>query len=301
MTKLLGTILFLMLLAPAWAQPPNQTLLKKDSLQKFKDSVRSLPPLEVLAVRVNDNSPFAKSNMNAQQIAQVNFGQDLPYIIQNTPSIVANSDAGTGIGYTGIRIRGTDATRINITLNGIPYNDAESMGAYFVNLPDFSSSANSIQIQRGVGTSTNGASAFGASINLATNDYRPAQYLSLQNSIGSFNTQKNNLQFGSGLLNNRLTIDGRISNIISNGFIDRAKSDLKSFYLSTTYWGDKSSLRLNIFSGKEKTYQAWLGVPEDSLATNRTYNPAGTEKSGDPYDNQTDNYTGIALAEKGLN
>ena len=291
MTKLLGTIIFLMLLAPAWAQPTNQTLLKKDSLQKFKDSVRSLPPLEVLAVRVNDNSPFAKSNMNAQQIAQANFGQDLPYIIQNTPSIVANSDAGTGIGYTGIRIRGTDATRINITLNGIPYNDAESMGAYFVNLPDFSSSANSIQIQRGVGTSTNGASAFGASINLATNDYRPAHYLSLQNSIGSFNTQKNNLQFGSGLLNNRLTIDGRISNIISNGFIDRATSDLKSFYLSTTYWGDKSSLRLNIFSGKEKTYQAWLGVPEDSLATNRTYNPAGTEKNGDPYDNQTDNYT----------
>jgi iron complex outermembrane receptor protein len=290
MTKLLGTITLLILFAPAMAQQSKQNLLKKDSIQKIQDSVRSLPPLEVIAVRARDNSPFAKSNMTAQQIAKVNFGQDLPFIIQNTPSIVANSDAGTGIGYTGVRIRGTDATRINITLNGIPYNDAESMGAYFVDLPDFSSSANSIQIQRGVGTSTNGSSAFGATINLATNDYKPLPYLSLQNSFGSFNTIKKTLQFGTGLLNNRFTIDARLSNIMSDGYIDRATSDLKSFYVSTTYWGDKSSLRLNVFSGKEKTYQAWYGVPEDSLTNNRTYNPAGTEKFGTPYDNQTDNY-----------
>jgi iron complex outermembrane receptor protein len=291
MTKLLGTITLLMLLAPAIAQQPKKNPLYKDSVFKYQDSVRNLPPLEVRATRVSESSPFAKSNVNAAQIAQLNFGQDLLFIIQNTPSIVVNSDAGTGIGYTGIKIRGTDATRINVTLNGIPYNDAESMGTFFVDLPDISGSANSIQIQRGVGTSTNGASAFGATINLATNDYRPSSYLSYQNSMGSFSTQKNSLQFGTGLLNNHFTIDGRISNISSDGYIDRAKSDLKSFFVSSTYWGDQSSLRLNIFSGKEKTYQAWYGVPEDSLASNRRYNPAGTEKAGTPYDNQTDNYT----------
>ncbi len=291
MTRLLGTFVSLLMLAPAMAQQPKKILTAKDSLSRYTDSIRSLPPLEISTVRVSDNSPFAKSNVTAAAIAQFNLGQDLPYLIQNTPSIVANSDAGTGIGYTGIRIRGTDATRINVTLNGIPYNDAESMGVFLVNLPDFSSSASSIQIQRGVGTSTNGSSAFGATINLATNDYRPAKYLSLQNSFGSFNTNKNTLLFGTGLINNRFTIDARLSNITSDGFIDRAKSDLKSFYVSSTYWGDKSSLRLNVFSGKEKTYQAWYGVPEDSLATNRTFNPAGTEKTDAPYDNQTDNYT----------
>lgn len=291
MTKLLGTIAIIFIVAPSMAQQPKKILIKKDSVNHFTDSIRSLPPLEVSAIRAMENSPFAKSTIDKNAIAKINFGQDLPYLVQNTPSIVANSDAGTGIGYTGIRIRGTDATRINVTLNGIPYNDAESMGTYFVDLPDFSSSANSIQIQRGVGTSTNGASAFGATLNIATNDYQPSKYLSLQNVVGSFNTIKNSLQFGTGLLNNRFTIDGRLSNITSDGFIDRAKSDLKSFYLSSTYWGDKSSLRLNIFSGKEKTYQAWYGVPEELLATNRTYNPAGTEKPGSPYDNQTDNYT----------
>lgn len=291
MTKLLGTIASFLLLAPAFGQQPNKSLSNKDSIQHFTDSIRNLPPLEIKSVRVSDNSPFAKSNVSATNIAQVNLGQDLPFLIQNTPSVVVNADAGTGIGYTGIRIRGTDATRINVTLNGIPYNDAESMGTYFVDLPDFSSSANSIQIQRGVGTSTNGAGAFGATINLATNDYRPNKYLSLQNSIGSFNTNKNSLLFGTGLINNHFTIDGRFSNITSDGYIDRAKSDLKSFYVSTTYWGDHSSLRLNVFSGKEKTYQAWYGVPEDSLTTHRTFNPAGTEKQGSPYNNQTDNYT----------
>lgn len=291
MTKLLGTIASLLLLLPTLAQQPKQLLLKKDSINKYTDSIRSLPPLEVRSVRVSENSPFAKSNVSAASIALVNLGQDLPFLIQSTPSVVVNSDAGTGVGYTGIRIRGTDATRINVTLNGIPYNDAESMGTYFVDLPDFSSNASSIQIQRGVGTSTNGAGAFGATINLATNDYHPSHYLSLQSSAGSFNTQKNSVLFGTGLINNHFTIDGRVSNISSDGYIDRATSDLKSFYISSTYWGDKSSLRLNIFSGKEKTYQAWYGVPEDSLATNRTYNPAGTEKAGSPYANQTDNYT----------
>jgi iron complex outermembrane receptor protein len=293
MTKLLGTIVTFFMLAPTMAQQPRQLLAQKakDSINKYTDSIRTLPPLEVNAVRASENSPFAKTNVTSAAIAQVNVGQDLPFLIQNTPSVVVHSDAGMGVGYTGIRIRGTDATRINVTLNGIPYNDAESMGTYFVDLPDFSSSVNSIQIQRGVGTSTNGSSAFGATINLATNQYQPTSYLSLQNSVGSFNTLKNSLQFGTGLLNNRFTIDGRLSNITSDGYIDRATSDLKSFYLSSTYWGDRSSLRLNIFSGKEKTYQAWYGVPEEMLATDRTYNPAGTEKAGDPYPNQTDNYT----------
>jgi iron complex outermembrane receptor protein len=262
-----------------------------DHSQHYTDSVRNLPPLEVRSIRVSNNQPFAKSNINASQIAQVNIGQDLPFLIQNTPSVIVHSDAGMGVGYTGIRIRGTDGTRINVTLNGIPYNDAESMSTYFVDLPDFGSSVNSIQIQRGVGTSTNGAGSFGATINLATNDYKPKSYLSLQNSFGSFNTIKNTLQLGSGLIKNKFTIDGRISNIISDGYIDRAKSDLKSFYVSGTYWGDQSSLRLNIFSGKEKTYQAWYGVPEEMLLTRRTLNPAGTEKVDEPYNNQVDDYT----------
>jgi iron complex outermembrane receptor protein len=280
MTKLLGTIAFAFLLQPLTAQKQNYT-----------DSIRSLPPLEVKSIRVSEQAPFAKTNISKAQIALNNVGQDLPFLLENTPSVVVHADAGIGVGYTGIRIRGTDATRINFTLNGIPYNDPESMGTFFVNIPDFSSSVNSIQIQRGVGTSTNGAGAFGASVNLMTNDYNPKAYLSLQNSAGSFNSFKNNLVFGSGLLNNRFTIDGRMSSITSDGFIDRATSNLKSFFLSTTYWGDQSSLRLNIFSGKEKTYQAWYGVPQELLATNRTFNPAGTEKADAPYDNQTDNYT----------
>ena len=291
MTKLLGTIVSFLLLAPSMAQQPRQALSKRDSINRFTDSVRSLPPLEVKSVRVAENSPFAKTNMSKSEIENVNFGQDLPFLVQNTPSVIVNSDAGTGVGYTGIRIRGTDATRINVTLNGIPYNDAESMGTYFVDLPDFGSSVNSIQIQRGVGASTNGASAFGATMNLATNDYQPKSYLTLNNTIGSFNTFKNNLQFGSGLLKNRFTVDGRLSKIMSDGYIDRAKSDLKSYYVSSTYWGDNSSLRLNVFSGKEKTYQAWYGVPEEMLVNNRTYNPAGMEKGDAPYENQTDNYT----------
>jgi iron complex outermembrane receptor protein len=291
MTKLLGTILSLLVVSSIFGQEGKASSSKKDSTQKIIDSIRNLPPLEIRSVRVSENSPFAKSNVSANQITQLNFGQDLPFILQNTPSIVANADAGNGIGYTGMRIRGTDATRINVTINGIPYNDAESMGTFLVNIPDIASSASSIQIQRGVGTSTNGASAFGATINIATNDYHPSHYLSLQNSFGSFNTLKNNLQFGTGLINNRFTIDGRISSINSDGYIDRAKSNLQSFFVSSTYWGDNSSLRLNVFSGKEKTYQAWYGVPEELLLTNRTYNPAGTEKADSPYDNQTDNYT----------
>jgi iron complex outermembrane recepter protein len=258
--------------------------------KKLSDTVY-LQPVEVTAVRAGERAPFAKTNLTKKEIEKNNLGQDLPFLLNQTPSVVVNSDAGAGVGYTGIRIRGTDASRINVTLNGIPYNDAESQGTFFVDLPDFSSSVNSIQIQRGVGTSSNGAGAFGASINLATNEINKKFYAELNNSFGSFNTLKNTLQFGSGILNNHFTIDGRLSRISSDGYIDRAKTDLKSFYLSTAYVAEKSSLRLNIFSGKEKTYQAWNGVPEYLLRANRRYNSAGTEKTDNPYNNETDNYT----------
>ncbi len=291
MTKLLGTLVSFLCISSLMAQQPAKTIVKKDSSNKYTDSIRSLPPLEIRSIRLSEQAPFAKTNISKAQIALNNVGQDLPFLLENTPSVVVHADAGIGVGYTGIRIRGTDATRINFTLNGIPYNDPESMGTFFVNIPDFGSSVNSIQIQRGVGTSTNGAGAFGASVNLMTNEYNPSSYLSLQNTAGSFNSFKNNLVFGSGLINNKFTIDGRVSSIRSDGFIDRANSDLKSFFLSTTYWGEQSSLRLNVFSGKERTYQAWYGVPQELLATNRTFNPAGTEKADEPYENQTDNYT----------
>ncbi|TAF56277.1 MAG: TonB-dependent receptor [Sphingobacteriia bacterium] len=250
-----------------------------------------LQPLEVKAIRASDRAPFAKTNLDKSTIEKNNLGQDIPFLLQQTPSVVVHSDAGNGVGYTGIRIRGTDATRINVTLNGIPYNDAESMGTFFVNLPDFASSVNSIQIQRGVGTSSNGASAFGATLNMSTNSFQGKPYLALNNSVGSFQTFKNTLLFGTGLMGKHFTLDGRLSNVQSNGYIDRASSRLRAFYVSLAFTREKSSLRLNVFSGKEKTYQAWYGIDANTLANNRRFNPAGTEKPGSPYENQTDNYT----------
>ena len=250
-----------------------------------------LQPLEVKAIRAAEKAPFTKTNLSKTVIEERNLAQDIPFILNQTPSVVINSDAGNGVGYTGIRIRGTDATRINVTLNGIPYNDAESMSTYFVDLPDFASSVNSIQIQRGVGTSSNGAGAFGGTINLSTNEFNEKAYTELNNSFGSFNTWKNTLKFGTGLMGKHFLLDGRLSNISSDGYVDRASSKLRSFYISTAYVNKKSSLRLNIFSGHEKTYQAWYGIDAATLASNRTYNPAGTEKPGTAYDDQTDNYT----------
>lgn len=250
-----------------------------------------LQPLEVKAIRAADRAPFTKTNLNKAAIEKTNLGTDIPFLLNQTPSVVINADAGNGVGYTGIRIRGTDATRINVTLNGIPYNDAESMGTFFVNLPDFASSVNSIQIQRGAGTSSNGASSFGATLNMTTNEFNSNAYTEINNSVGSFNTIKNTLKFGTGLIGNHFTFDARLSKITSDGYIDRASSNLRSFYVSAAYLNKKSSLRLNIFSGKEKTYQAWYGVAESLLKTDRTNNPAGTEKAGTPYENQTDNYT----------
>lgn len=250
-----------------------------------------LEPLEVRAVRASDRAPFTKTNIDKADIAKQNMGQDLPFLLNQTPSVIVNSDAGNGVGYTGMRIRGTDGSRINVTLNGIPYNDAESQGSFFVDLPDLASSASSIQIQRGVGTSTNGAGAFGATVNIATNEFSDKAYAESNNSYGSFNTWKNTIKVGSGLINDHFTLDARISRLKSDGYIDRASSDLKALYLTGAYVSKNTSVRFNLITGKEKTYQAWYGVPEDVWATgNRTYNPAGMEKSGTPYDNQTDNY-----------
>ncbi|WP_207496569.1 TonB-dependent receptor [Aridibaculum aurantiacum] len=249
-----------------------------------------LQPIEVTSIRASERAPFTKTNISKAEIEKLNLGQDLPFLLNQTPGIVVNSDAGNGVGYTGMRIRGSDATRINVTINGIPYNDPESQGVFLVNMPDFASSVNSIQIQRGVGTSSNGAGAFGATLNLSTNEFNPAAYGEFNNSFGSFNTRKHTIKAGSGLINDHFTVDARLSKITSDGYIDRASSDLQSFYFSTAYIAKKSSVRLNIFSGNEKTYQAWNGVSEDMLKTNRRFNSAGTARPGSPYENETDNY-----------
>lgn len=237
----------------------------------------------VNATRANEKSAMAYSNVSKDDLQKQNLGQDIPQLLNFTPSLVTTSDAGAGVGYTGIRIRGTDATRINVTINGIPLNDAESQGTYWVNTPDLASSVNSVQIQRGVGTSTNGAGAFGASVNISTNEFRKQAYAEVNASFGTFKTLKNTILVGSGLINDAFTFDARLSKITSDGYVDRSASDLKSFYLSGAYFGKKSFVRLNVFSGKEKTYQAWEGVSEEQLKTDRTYNVY-------TYPNQTDNY-----------
>ncbi len=250
-----------------------------------------LQSVEMNAIRAGDKTPIAKTNLGKAEIGKKNIGQDLPFILNHTPSVVVNADAGNGIGYTGIRIRGTDASRINVTLNGIPYNDAESQGTFLVNIPDFASSAGSIQVQRGVGTSTNGAGSFGGSINVSTNEVITKQGLEYNATVGSFHSFKNTLIFNSGIFGKNFTFDGRLSDIRSDGYIERASTRLQSFYTSTAFVNAKNSLRLNIFSGREKTYQAWNGIDESTLKTNRRFNSAGTEKPGAPYENETDNYT----------
>ena len=249
-----------------------------------------MQPVEIRATRAGEKAPFTKTNISKREIENLNMGQDLPFILNQTPSVVVNSDAGNGIGYTGIRIRGSDATRINMTINGIPYNDAESQGLFFVNLPDLASSVNNIQVQRGVGTSSNGAGAFGATINFSTNEVNINPYGEINNSAGSFNTWKHTVKAGSGLINDHFTVDARVSKISSDGYVDRAATDLQSIYLSGAYLNDKTSVRVNIISGKERTYQAWYGVTESDLSSDRTINYAGTEKPGEPYKDETDNY-----------
>jgi iron complex outermembrane receptor protein len=248
----------------------------------------------VTATRAASNSPTTYSTITSKEIEQLNLGQDMPYLLQSSPSLVTTSDAGNGIGYSNMRIRGTDLTRINVTINGIPLNDPESHGVWWVDLPDFASSAESIQIQRGVGTSTNGAAAFGASINIRTDDPESVPYGEVSASAGSFDTYKATFKAGTGLIKNKWAFDGRFSRIYSGGYIDRASADLYSYSLSGGYFGKNAIVRLMMISGIEETYQAWDGVPDYLLDTNRTYNGLGAyyddEGNLKYYEDQTDNY-----------
>ncbi|MCB2194956.1 MAG: TonB-dependent receptor [Bacteroidetes bacterium] len=293
-----------------------ETKEKEVSKENLKNIEFILEPSSILseevivtATRAKENDPISFTNIGNKEIKENNFGQDIPYLLSATPSVVSTSDAGTGIGYTYFRIRGTDLNRINITVNGVPINDSESHGVWFVNMPDFLSSVENIQVQRGVGTSSNGAAAFGATLNLQTKNFSKKAYAEINSFAGSYNTFKNSANFGTGLIDGKFSFDGRVSKITSDGFIDRAESDLESIYLSGAYYTGKSILKANIISGKEKTYQAWNGVPKVRLeddyegmqryldhwlidqeeydhmlnSDSRTYNLY-------TYDNETDNY-----------
>jgi len=266
------------------------------SQEKQQDTtkVNQLDEVLVSAVRATTKTPVSFSNLDKKEIKLRNLGQDIPILMNYLPSVVTTSDAGNGVGYTGIRVRGSDATRVNVTINGIPYNDSESHGTYWVNMPDFASSVESLQLQRGVGTSTNGAGAFGASLNMLTDSYSNIAMGEISSSFGIFNTFKNTVKFSTGLMNNHFEIAGRLSALQSDGYIDRASSDLKSYFLQGTYVGKTTLIKALAFGGKEKTYQAWYGVDAATMESDRTFNPAGifTDEFGNTrfYDNQTDNY-----------
>ncbi|MEH6745523.1 MAG: TonB-dependent receptor [Maribacter arcticus] len=248
----------------------------------------------VSAIRVTKESPVTFSNLTKEDIKPRNLGQDIPVLMNFLPSVVTTTDAGAGVGYTGIRVRGSDATRVNVTINGIPYNDAESQGTFWVNMPDFASSTESLQLQRGVGTSTNGAGAFGASLNVLTDGFSENAYGQISTSIGSFKTLRNNLKFSTGLLNNQVEISGRLSKINSDGYIDRAASDLDSYFLQGAFRDDNTLIKGLLFGGHEITYQAWNGIDAQTLQDDRTFNPSGiyTDLDGNTqfYDNEVDNY-----------
>lgn len=259
---------------------------------RAKDSLRviDLQEVQVVSTRATARTPVAFTNVSKEEIKKQNFGQDIPFLLTLTPSVLTTSDAGTGVGYTSIRVRGTDATRINITANGIPMNDAESHSIFWVNTPDFASSLEDMQIQRGAGTSTNGSGAFGGSINMRTQGIPSRAQAEVSGSYGSFNTHKETVKVSSGLLNNRWGFDARLSNIQSDGYRDRASSDLKSYFLQGGYYGDRTTLKFITFGGNEKTYLAWDGISRDRLESDRTYNPNGKISDGVYYDDQTDNY-----------
>lgn len=247
--------------------------------------VKSFEDLQIYSTRAQNLTPTTFTDLSKKEIECKNFGQDLPYLLESTPATVVTSDAGAGVGYTSVRIRGVDPTRTNVTINGIPINDAESHGTFWVNMPDFSSSTHSIQVQRGVGTSTNGAAAFGASLNVKSDNLNFKPYGELDNSFGSYGTLRNTIKAGTGLINSRFIVEGRVSRIVSDGFVDRAASKLLSGYFTAAYVGKKSSLKFVMFGGKERTYQAWNGVPQskfegDTAAMmehfNRNYYPGGT-------------------------
>ncbi len=248
----------------------------------------------VSALRVTKESPITFSDLTNEEIAPRNLGQDIPVLMNFLPAVVTTSDAGAGIGYTAIRVRGSDATRVNVTINGIPYNDSESQGTFWVNMPDFASSTQNLQLQRGVGTSTNGAGAFGASLNLLTDGVSKDPYGQISSSFGSFNTFRANVKFSTGLLSDKFELAGRLSRITSDGYIDRASSELESYFLQGAYATDKTLVKALLFGGHEITYQSWFGIDAETLQNDRTFNPAGmyTDQNGETrfYDNEVDNY-----------
>ena len=256
--------------------------------------IQNLEEVIVSSVRVKENIPIAFNNVSKDEISKRNLGQDIPILLNFLPNVVTTSDAGAGIGYTGIRIRGINSQSTNVTINGIPYNDAESLGTFWVDLPDFSSSVENLQMQRGIGTSVNGSSAFGASINILTDKISEEPYFEGANSVGSFNTLKNNFSFSTGLLNNTFEFSGRISKIDSDGYIDRASSDLKSHFFQLSYKKNKSLFKFINFGGHEITYQAWNGIDLQTLENDRTYNPSGLyyDLNGQEqfHENEVDNY-----------
>tara|TARA_R110001583_G_scaffold44966_1_gene142181 strand:- start:10823 stop:13168 length:2346 start_codon:yes stop_codon:yes gene_type:complete len=274
------------LVISAISQPKEVTVnLTKDLFISIdmSDSFVKLNEVLVSAVRVKATSPVTHSNVTKEDLETRNLGQDIPILLNYLPSVVTTSDAGAGVGYTGIRVRGSDATRVNITINGIPYNDAESQGTFWVNMPDFTSSTESMQLQRGVGTSTNGSGAFGASLNLLTDAISENSFGEISSSIGSYNTFKNTVKFSTGKINDHIELSGRLSKIDSDGYIDRAWSDLKSYFLQATYVDDNTLIKALTFGGKEKTYQAWYGISAEQLKEDRKQNPY-------TYENEIDNY-----------
>jgi len=263
----------------------NYTIFHKNAL---------LDEVVVSAIRLNENSPMTYSEVDKEELGQRNLGQDLPILLNYLPSVVTTSDAGAGVGYTGLRVRGSDATRVNITINGVPYNDSESQGTFWVNMPDFASSVENVQLTRGVGTSTNGTGSFGANLSLLTEGIDEKASAEIANSFGSFRTRKHTLKFNSGLLNDHFQLNGRMSKIKSDGYIERATSDLGSYFLQLAYKNDKTLIKALAFGGAEETYQAWYGIDPVTLAENRRANFAGfyTDELGEVkfYDQEVDHY-----------
>ena len=271
----------------------SQNIQNNQLLDSIADIV-NLDEVTVNSLRAKDNSPVPFVNISKKDLENTNLAQDLPTLLKNTPSVLTTSDSGSGIGYSSIRVRGSDQSRVNVTINGVPYNDSESMSVYWVNLPDFASSIESIQIQRGVGTSTNGSAAFGGSVNIQTNAASDVALFEINNSLGSFNTVKNSVSFSTGFINDKFELSGRLSRIKSGGYIDRSGSKLRSYFLQGIYKDSNTLIKLLNFAGHEITDQAWFGIDSTTLESNRKYNPAGEyyDKNGNVlyYDNQDDNY-----------
>ena len=263
---------------------PQSLTISAQSMDEVKvllfTGMKTLEDIHVNTTRLSDFNTSQILIRRINPLERKNFGQDIPILLEATPSLLTTSDAGAGVGYTGLRIRGVDATRINVTINGIPVNDPESHAVYWVNMPDLASSIENIQIQRGVGSSSNGAAAFGASVNIKTQDISEKPFGSIDQSLGSFGTSKTTIKAGTGIINKHFSLETRMSSIQSNGYLDRASSDLKSYFLSGAYIGNKSVLKAIVFSGKEITYQAWYGTPESRITGDSTAMNAYADRNG---------------------